>query len=889
MSGKRKMSGVEMSGRDKKKQKTSLARTIAVQPLASGSGSAAAGPSKSVQFENAPPLPGSLDVERFAEARAFEINAMHTAMQNARADTTHRAWQQLPRHLRRRAASHDVRRVPKRLRDKAKAEMDAPKVKPKKHIPQRGKAKRVPRMETLLKRQRDKWWLESHLWHAKRMHMENMWGYRLAVTPTEKSFRPSHRASVHGSILHDASYYGLIEIKGPEAVIRSIMDRCCDCQGPSPASKRFTTGARACDTHLYKPGSYPLELLGPARVLWRGLDSSSGEPGTSDTNLPSKGDGKGKEKANTSQKSDSKRTVWVWVHPSIFDIAFLALERSVSFALESVKKSNPPPKDTVDVDIADLRNEVNVFEIMGPKASQIIHGALKPVPTENRDGFKKCWASLADLQSSASVPRNTVIGFKVQDPRLSYPPKNAKVATDTSSLPSLSSSASSFFPTSTLAQSEIWDDNIRKPLLKPRYKKSDIDRRRSQNLVPGYILKEERRDDRIPVLLIQRSVENVASQAPHSAFSSTPSIHGWTLIIPAGWSMAFLPSLIHTGTRVGGQRERQTQAFESSSPFFPRDYPGTPAYHKFVVERACKEADRWGKKPKAKRPNWNKLGIENPWYPEWDALLGLREPEPFQGGNDEQPEFVDAQRVYPSAGQQEQGDNGGNEGDDGMEVDASSAASEMEYVAAGEGDNAEAGGDSLHIWLLRGEGVTTLLSSLAASATPTSRVNTLLQHVNTLRSKRDLSLLPVQHQTMFEPFVSSHELYRGALVRVCVRMIGRGCPSDMAVIYGMEDDELIKIKQATARPKPAEKFETDSEDNVPQTTLPPHTAIVGYVSTGSFSLSLGEGSAVAAVSLAKLVELFAQSKRHGLSAVTVKVRDSYEVFWRLAHLLVMED
>ena len=25
----------------------------------------------------------------------------------------------------------------------------------------------------------DKSWLETHIWHAKRMHMENLWGYRL--------------------------------------------------------------------------------------------------------------------------------------------------------------------------------------------------------------------------------------------------------------------------------------------------------------------------------------------------------------------------------------------------------------------------------------------------------------------------------------------------------------------------------------------------------------------------------------------------------------------------------------------------------------------------------------------------------------------------------------
>ena len=39
---------------------------------------------------------------------------------------TRRAWQALPRHLRRRAASHDVRRVPVRLREKARAEVRPP-------------------------------------------------------------------------------------------------------------------------------------------------------------------------------------------------------------------------------------------------------------------------------------------------------------------------------------------------------------------------------------------------------------------------------------------------------------------------------------------------------------------------------------------------------------------------------------------------------------------------------------------------------------------------------------------------------------------------------------------------------------------------------------------
>jgi hypothetical protein len=40
-----------------------------------------------------------------------------------RASSSSRVWQSLPRHLRRRAASHDVRRVPVRLREKARYEV----------------------------------------------------------------------------------------------------------------------------------------------------------------------------------------------------------------------------------------------------------------------------------------------------------------------------------------------------------------------------------------------------------------------------------------------------------------------------------------------------------------------------------------------------------------------------------------------------------------------------------------------------------------------------------------------------------------------------------------------------------------------------------------------
>jgi len=70
----------------------------------------------------------------------------------------------------------------------------------------------------------------------------------------------------------------------------------------------------------------------------------------------------------------------------VFDDVFAALQESASLVLEAEKQRH---KDVfAEVEMADLRGSVNVFEIMGPKASQVIKGALSPVADEDRQEFK---------------------------------------------------------------------------------------------------------------------------------------------------------------------------------------------------------------------------------------------------------------------------------------------------------------------------------------------------------------------------------------------------------------------------------------------------------------------------------------------------------------------
>ncbi|VDN44076.1 unnamed protein product, partial [Gongylonema pulchrum] len=86
------------------------------------------------------------------------------------------AIQRLPRHMRRRAMSYNVRRLPRAQRRFAKSATAASKHRKK--APSRFWRRR-PRNLLLnyVRRQRKQIWLETHIWHAKRFRMIEKWGY----------------------------------------------------------------------------------------------------------------------------------------------------------------------------------------------------------------------------------------------------------------------------------------------------------------------------------------------------------------------------------------------------------------------------------------------------------------------------------------------------------------------------------------------------------------------------------------------------------------------------------------------------------------------------------------------------------------------------------------
>ena len=259
-----------------------------------------------------------------------------------------------------------------------------------------------------------------------------------------------------------------------------------------------------------------------------------------------------------------------------------------------------------------------------------------------------------------------------------------------------------------------------------------------QSDIPGIRLNPLRQDDRIPVLLIQRSLA--------SSSSDSEAIHGWSLIVPAGWSMAFFNSLIFTNTRVGGQLERQTQAYEAATMYYPRDYPFTRAYNSYALDRESTDKSAWERKPPAKRVNFEALGTKSPWRADWEVVLGLSiqdeehiDPDP--------PAFVTTQRE---------------------------TVSQTNLVKP-----------NIKPWLLRGSEVPKILSSIFSVF---NHGATVLLEINKLRLKRDLA--PLNND------VKSADLLKGALINVKISMCSRGAPQDLAAIYSLPDDLYKKWEKA---------------------------------------------------------------------------------------------
>ncbi|KAI9003163.1 ribonucleases P/MRP protein subunit POP1-domain-containing protein [Gaertneriomyces semiglobifer] len=774
-----------------------------------------------------PPLPTELtprtiSVVEFAEARAFEIRAMEKALSKA---TQHagmaRVFQTVPRHMRRRAASHNPKRLPKRLRERAIEQMTKdpggpPRAKKRKALLSRRRRRRA--LGDFVRRQRSKRWLETHIWHAKRMKMADLWGFRIAECANDKALRATYRAARQQCVAHDSSFIEVIEVIGSETSLKHLFEHCTDPTLPAVASKRFLSGSRWGTTAIYEGGMYPRHFVAPVEFLWRQTEPDAG--------------------------ADVERHIWIWVHPAVYDHVEHILQQVVAKA-----------DDFKGIQINRLQRALSRFELIGPRAQAILTHILKTTtsettsetavdveeaqPMETNDSATHStastnpsatplWTKLSKLRSPGSLPPHTVLGLTVYDHRLSFPPKIPPRTLSSDEADSQIQHIITNWPEN-VARSDIWDHSVRDRCRARKPTEKEMNKRRSTALIPGTPLVPIKDDVRIPILLLQQ---------PNADGSGSYSI-----ITPSGFGMDLWKNLIFGGARAIGLRDLRNLRFEMGVRSWPWDCAESSLWECLEANAARQRIARWKRTPKGKRyetlPDWETLT--------WKSL-GL-DPRDFSSSTEA--EDTNTQPVPPPACAEKAPSDAVN-GVEPMEVTIPPAPMTPATVAS---DACQSRKRDITIpespfatnMVVSSPRVVALIRA-ALSAPVCDRADfwsNVFEKWRRLVAKRALEFPNLSIESVQECFVPMK-----------LTALSSGTVHSQSLVYRLPDPShtdyhLYRQVVSLALSRSCGSID---QTEAKLDCFPPDDFIVGYVTTGGFSINLGKGSGVCVVRLRGLLE-----------------------------------
>ncbi|XP_022609120.1 ribonucleases P/MRP protein subunit POP1 [Seriola dumerili] len=637
-------------------------------------------------------MPKYITAGGFARARAAEVSAMLKAVTKTTGSCHVSAA--LPKHMRRRAMSHNTKRLPYRLREVAnrmrQKSLQAGSKKKKEQAKNKSRKARRRHGNLLLefnRRQRKNVWLETHIWHAKRFHMVKKWGYCLGDRPTYKCYRPCYRAMSTHCLLQDLSYYCCIELQGEEDKLLAALSQLTNKEtGPTFAAALCISGRRQGSVVMYRAGHYPLQPLGPVTFLWRPRTQGS-----------------------------SHRQLWIWAHPTIKQDLLPELQRvcqcceavvppvvpvvtpaevaptpepelkppkthgAIQISRTKRKRnckdaSGPPAKkilgdgsrspttpvtwrsSSTGIVINDLTMEIVRYRLIGPQSHSVLAETLEAAtdceemnksqpsplwwPEHCKDESKMklhqqqadIFHILKDIYSTGELPSGAVLGLAVDDPRLTLPTKKVKALPCVKQAQEVDEEKRRELMLRGVpehcCQSFLWEQSVRDNVTDNKISEQELNRMRSDVLVPGSRLSPTPLQGRVPILLVHQPGKQVGHEM--SSWGA-----GWDLLLPKGWGMAFWIPLVYRGVRIGGLNMSLKHSQNKGAPNFPHDYPDCPAGIGFQEEQEAELLDKFKRRPPAKRTNYIKHGCLAPFRCPWQQLAEEWELITSEGGEEQ--------------------------------------------------------------------------------------------------------------------------------------------------------------------------------------------------------------------------------------------------------------
>lgn len=536
--------------------------------------------SRTIRTETADPAlkDGVLRVPDFLAAREFEIRALEQSQLNTKHAASTRVFQALPRTLRRRTASHNVKRIPKRLRARALREMrssagpnlaknEAKTVglgKPPKRITGRERyrmklAKRLLRVAAKIKaalgvpapgegtvRAQIKT-LNAQLRAAKpttnnKLAAVDLSGNdKLASRPIGGRYAKRQRQFVwvpnhvwHAKRFHMMKRWGYQIPLLPNQKCFRATTRAAKHAAIASDTSYYSELVVHCPTEaqvkafLNEYTRYSVQLppwlLGGQKVYngWVYVDGQRRCPGTVFT-------------GPSPNKNDSLTSVYVRVHPVVYEEVF----SSVAKWAQSHKEASVAPS------VDDCRYALGSLELRGPLAlpslGKILHMDASPA-----------WQCAAHTQDNSVFPPGTLFTFMAKDPRYwkqpVEPPRGQALLSAV-----LSGEARTVDPAAAQA------------LLTPRG--------RTLSYRDMYTNKQLGREflRRLPA---SRHVHG-HSQLPLAVYKQANG--AWCVVAPWHWVKPLWTMLVRVhSVKTGGLRQHHQVNFEHGIPTFPHDYVFTP-------------------------------------------------------------------------------------------------------------------------------------------------------------------------------------------------------------------------------------------------------------------------------------------------------------------------
>ena len=454
-------------------------------------------------------------------------------------------------------------------------------------------------------------WLPTHLWHAKRFHMVDKYGWKVPYTPTQKCTRHSYHSIAKNCAVIDTSYQSIYQLSSDNQSL--LLQTLSPILTPSLSLSSSLHSLTSVTTTMFYPNAFPYGAIGPVNILPISVSS-----------------------------------VWLLLHPAMVS--------------EFVTLSNKFPDQ---MECSDITAEIGVLQLVGPSSLSTLLKALPPdLDTERDTGawYESCNNSpgLSDLlekMSQSSQPRlpdNSLLGYTASDPRLSLPKIKMPVRLEdpepdelmallTKLQDQLQSAETQEVPFSTkadvitesnrtstnnsdvivsleshkqtLASSQLCIAHCRHQSVTNRHTDHVINTYRSKCLT-GHAPEDPcLKKNRVPLWLLTTS-------GAHGPLGSTSQYGaGVILMLPRDWMLTSLVALTYWGAKAVGKKELDRVSFERQSMCYPIDCIDTNGYVIEAYNRKKELEKSYLLKPPDKRVEYGKMGVSTPFHAPWGSLL----------------------------------------------------------------------------------------------------------------------------------------------------------------------------------------------------------------------------------------------------------------------------